>query len=166
VTDGHRNETGRASRAADQQADQIEYVVRPGRWVRFYAIVGLVCVVPAAIVFAPLAIASGSPAQAPIGMLWLLFVISLLYGLARTRATITCTGEVIVRNWYRTRRIPGDEILRVDVGKGVLSPLHRSVHLHLVDDSDVRVFASDRMLAARRDLPSIASQFDRARASS
>jgi hypothetical protein len=166
VTDGHRNETGHPSRAADQRAYEIEYVVRPGRWVHFYAIFGLVAFVPSLIVFVPLIATSGQPAQAAIAALWLAFLISLMYGLARTRATITRTGEVLVRNWYRTRRIRGYDIVRVDVGKGFLSPLHRSVQLHLVDDSDVRVFASDRMLLARRDLPSIASQFDRARASS
>ena len=138
------------------------YVVRPGHLARFICAFGAVGYT-FAFFLGPVFIAQGAGVLG--GLYWMgfaLFADSLMFAVIRTKSTIGADGTTVVRNWYRTRTIQPDQIERVEVGKGFLSPLHRAIHLHLTDSADIRVFATDRMLNDRRQLPAIRDRFETA----
>ena len=83
--------------------------------------------------------------------------------LVRTRATITAGMPIVVRNWYRTYVIDPAQIVSVEIGQGFISPFHQAVLIHLSTGKTVKVFASDRLLGRRRELPSLVTEFEATR---
>ena len=62
-----------------------------------------------------------------------LFADSLVFGVGRTKATVSDNGTIVVRNWCRTRTIQPDQVVSVETGRGFLSPLHKAIDLHLTE---------------------------------